>query len=332
MAYSVDRNDDGTYSLRKDNSNAWEGLAANVTGLDAKAIMAETGLDWTVSKVPTYVNLEGIKGKGATVIDGKSFLNNRIPTGQSALVRESDGEIMDMISGAWNPVQNEDAFNLFCDIANKGGMSLERAGQFRDGRMVWAQARINAEVEVIKGDVIVSHLLLHNPHLYGKSFGMGYTETRVICENTLAQALKGSTVAKFGHRKAFDVHQVTTVVMQIRDHLMQYKEAGQFLASKRINEEKLDAFINKLFPITGKNEREETMSRPGRIVKSVMDTQPGAHFGEGSFWQAFNAVTFFVDHLQGHNNDNRLNNAWFGTGATKKNEAFSLALEMANAA
>ncbi len=60
--------------------------------------------------------------------------------------------------------------------------------------------------------------------------------------------------------------------------------------------------------------------------------ETGAKFAEGSWWQAFNAVTYMTDHLMGRSNDARLQSAWFGVNKSLKNKALQLAIDMANAA
>jgi hypothetical protein len=61
-------------------------------------------------------------------------------------------------------------------------------------------------------------------------------------------------------------------------------------------------------------------------------TQPGANFAEGSWWSAFNAVTYMVDHKLGRSQDNRMTSAWFGNGKKVKADALELAVQMAEAA
>jgi len=58
-----------------------------------------------------------------------------------------------------------------------------------------------------------------------------------------------------------------------------------------------------------------------------------------SAWVAYNSVTEFVDHVRPGRGTNdserasrRLDSIWFGSGARLKQKAWSLALDMANAA
>ena len=63
-----------------------------------------------------------------------------------------------------------------------------------------------------------------------------------------------------------------------------------------------------------------------------MPLQPGAEMGKGSFWQAYNAVTYLTDHELGRSADSRLASAWYGLNKVKKVKALETAIEYAEAA
>ncbi len=66
----------------------------------------------------------------------------------------------------------------------------------------------------------------------------------------------------------------------------------------------------------------ETMAYSG-------ETQPGADFGKGTWWQAANSISYVTDHLMGRNKDNRLHSQWFGQNANRKLFAYKKAVEYA---
>jgi hypothetical protein len=75
----------------------WHGLGVEVSNdLTPEQIMKKAGLDWTVSKVDSFVEIDG----------------NRVSTGQQSLVRSSDNKILTNVGGNWNPVQNSEAFRI----------------------------------------------------------------------------------------------------------------------------------------------------------------------------------------------------------------------------
>ena len=55
-------------------------------------------------------------------------------------------------------------------------------------------------------------------------------------------------------------------------------------------------------------------------------------FGAGSWWQAFNSVTYLTDHVMGRSDENRMDSAWFGANQARKIKAANKAVEYANAA
>ena len=64
----------------------------------------------------------------------------------------------------------------------------------------------------------------------------------------------------------------------------------------------------------------------------TVNTQPGAKLSEGSWWSAFNSVTYLIDHELGVSQDTRLQSAWFGKGRQKKVSALEKAKQFAEAA
>ena len=68
------------------------------------------------------------------------------------------------------------------------------------------------------------------------------------------------------------------------------------------------------------------------MARDVIHKQPGTELGEGSWWQAFNTVTYLTDHELGRSADTRLSSAWMGVNLTRKNKALKLAHDFAKAA
>ena len=94
-------------------------------------------------------------------------------------------------------------------------------------------------------------------------------------------------------------------------------------------------YLNTVFPRTadkrvqGLSLSKETLSRNAKLAFDSLHTQPGAQFAEGSWWQAFNSITYITDHVQGRNEDNRLYSSWFGDNQIKKKKALEKAIKFA---
>jgi phage/plasmid-like protein (TIGR03299 family) len=296
----------------------WHGLGKKVLpDLTPAQMLKEAGLDWTVEKVPSFITRKGKK----------------IATQQQALVRSSDDAILTMVSDDWKPVQNAEAFEFFHEFVMEGDMEMHTAGSIKDGKNVWALAKVKESFEILGGDRVDSYLLFSNPHEYGKSIDIRFTPIRVVCNNTLTLALGSSSdlMVRLNHRRSFDGDMVKRTLGIASKKMDSYKETAEFLSSKRYNEDTLNEYLTSLFPAMSKDNK-KVLSRPAEQVLSVMETQPGAEYGEGSWWQAFNAVTFATDHLLGHNQESRLQSAWYGTNRNRKVTALEKAVEYAEAA
>ena len=293
----------------------WHGLGKQVLpDLSPEQMLYEAGLDWSVEKVPAFAEVNGEK----------------VAVGKSALVRSSDSKVLDVVGDDWNPVQNAEAFGFFADFVSEGNMEMHTAGSLKGGQMVWALAKVKDEsFELFGDDRVDSYLLFSNPHMYGKSIDVRFTPIRVVCNNTLTLSLGTSSnnSVKVSHRTQFDAEQVKETMGIASSKLNQYKEMSQFIASKRFTEDSKIEYLEKLFPVLGEAKRKQR-SKSAAGVLDILDTQPGAEYGEGTFWQLFNGVTYYVDHEMGRNADNRMKSAWFGYGVKKKQDALALAVEM----
>lgn len=302
----------------------WHGLGEKVSNdLSPAQIMRKAGCDWEVEKRPmTYVANGQMK----------------IVTGKKALVRSSDNSLLDVVGDDWNPIQNKDAFEFFSEYVMAGDMEMHTAGSLKEGRNVWALAKIKDSFTILGDDQVDSYLLFSNPHQYGRAIDIRFTPIRVVCNNTLTLSLESKSVnsVKVGHRSTFDPNVVKQTLGIAHEKFAKYKEMAEFLASKRFTADSLIKYYNEVFPFTHKAaqpvDKVEHLSKTAKEAFAVLETQPGARFGEGTWWQALNSVTYLTDHKLGRSSDSRLQSAWFGINQARKLKAVNKAVEYATAA
>lgn len=301
----------------------WHGLGVSVSNdLTPNQMMEKAGLDWTVQKVDSFVRVG----------------DQEIATGQQALVRSSDNKILTNVGKDWNPVQNEEAFEFFSEYVLAGDMEMHTAGSLKEGKMVWALAKVKESFDILGGDQVDSYLLFSNPHEYGKSIDVRFTPIRVVCNNTLTMSLhaQANNSVKINHRSEFNADLVKETLGIAHEKFAKYKETAEFLASKRYSAEALIQYYNEIFPRSydknRKVEKFEDLTRTAQDAVGVLHTQPGAEFAEGSWWQALNSVTFLTDHKMGRSTDSRLTSSWFGVNQSRKVKAINKAIEYAEAA
>jgi phage/plasmid-like protein (TIGR03299 family) len=296
----------------------WHGLGTRVPAdLTPDQMLDAAGLNWEVTKVPAFAKVAG----------------KNINVGWSALVRSSDEKIIDVVSEDWNPVQNSEAFEFFNDFIAEGDMEMHTAGSLCDGKIVWALAKVKDSFELFGGDKVDSYLHFTNFHKYGCSTDVRFTPIRVVCNNTLTLSLntKVERMVKISHRREFNGDQTKLMLGVAAEKLAKYKEMAQFLGSKRYSDENVVEYFKRVFPASENAKRSE-ITKNARTALGILETQPGAEFAAGSWWQAFNATTYMTDHLIGRSTDTRMTSAWYGSNKNLKVRALETAIEMAEAA
>jgi len=182
--------------------------------------------------------------------------------------------------------------------------------------------------------------------MYGRAVDIRFTPIRVVCNNTLTLSLanKGDYQVSLNHKKAFDAQEAKELLGIAKGKMETYKDMATFLSSKRFTDDSLRTYFATVFPNQNPKVKgvgfdpksvadfEKYASKNAKTAMNVVKTQPGANFAEGSYWQAFNAVTYMTDHVLGRENDTRLASSWYGVNKNKKVNALETALEFANAA
>jgi phage/plasmid-like protein (TIGR03299 family) len=295
----------------------WHGLGTKVPeDLTPAQMMKAAGLDWSVKKAPLMFN------------------GNQVAGDKMALYRESDNKFLDVVSKTWEPVQNEEAFDFYNEFCAAGDMEMHTAGSLKDGQLVWALAKVKDSFELFKGDQVDNYLLFTNPHKFGKGVDIRMTPIRVVCNNTLTLSInaKAKNSVSLTHRKAFVKEEALEALGAAKEQFDKYKEMASFLGSKKIqNVDTLIDYFNNVFPKTNKGSFEKFASRNAETAYECMETQPGAKYAEGTWWQAFNATTFMIDHQMGRSRDAALYNSWYGYNKDRKTKAANLAVEYADA-
>ena len=300
----------------------WHGLGVQVSNdLTPAQMQQKAGLDWTVQEVESYID----------------FNDTKLPTGQKSLVRSTDGKVLTNVGKGWNPVQNSEAFEFFSEYVLAGDMEMHTAGSLKGGKNVFALAKVKESFTILGEDQVDSYLLFSNPHEYGKAIDVRFTPVRVVCNNTLTFSLnmQSKNAVKMNHRSVFNPDMVKEQMGIAHEKFAQYKEMAEFLSTKRFSVESLMNYYSEVFPYTHRSSEAPTamedLSKNARDAYAVLETQPGAQFGEGTWWQALNSVTYLTDHQMGRNAETRMQSAWFGQNQARKLIAVNKAVEYATA-
>lgn len=298
----------------------WHGLGHVIS--DAPSIsdgIKLAGLDWNVKTERLY-RADGV------AVDAKST------------VRESDGRNLGVVGMRYRPLQNSEAFNFFQPFIDSGEAALETAGSLFNGSRVWIQAKLNkAPIEVGKNDVVEKYLLLSNGHDGVLATRVGFSGQRVVCNNTLSMAHddKGAKLIRLVHslKIAENLEHIRDTINIVDAKFEATAEQMRFLRNREINNVDLEKYIEVTMDLNliTENGRQNTraLAVKNRILE-LFEVQPGAKEAGTSYWNAYNAVNFYLNHEASKTTDTRLNNMWFGTSKITDNFAFSEAVKMAS--
>jgi len=322
----------------------WHGLGIPVDNdISVGDMLEKAGLNWTVSKRPLYFP--------KVVADGAPSKLRIVPD-EFALVRDNDEMVLDTVGPSFKPVQNSDIFSFFKRFVEAGDMHMETAGSLNGGRFIWALARIDTGFN-LGNDETRGYLLLSSPHQFGFSLTVALTPVRVVCWNTINYALgrsldgsNGNTSARFRMVHSRDFNDQVKAEAELAlglagEQMKEYGHIAELLSSRVAKEaDTFDFFRSVLRIEETEDDTEEAAAQAAeednrrmRRLKEALATAPGQNLDSSrdTWWGAYNAVTYVVDHEAGRTQDNRLFSAWYGQGSATKRRALELAVEFAGA-
>ena len=298
----------------------WHGLGTEIddatTFWDAFQL---AGLDWEVKTEPLYRR------------DGT-------PVKAQASVRESDDKVLGVVGPRWTPLQNRAAFEVFEPLIESGDMRLHTAGSLRGGERVWVLCQLGLEnTEIVPNDEIAKFALLSNGHDGKLAVHFGFTPIRVVCANTesMARECEASKLIRVRHHRF-----VKNNVEKLRD-IMNLADAEfettadqfRFLASKQIISADLNKYVKIVLDVHEQKE-DELSTRTKNIIGKVEEffllgkgnDLPGVN---GTYWDAYNGVTEFLNYEKGRNSENRMDSLWFGQNGNLSQKALATAVALA---
>lgn len=350
MAHELAMNN-GNVTMAYAGATPWHRLGKRVSDtISPEEMLVEAGLNWNTR-----------------VIEMPIPQGFRDTTGKRLLIREGVGEdniILDVVGPEYTPVQNFELMETMKRFTSSGKMKMETAGALRDGKIVWALAKLESGFTLPGGDVIEGYLSLFDFKQQGKSTIAKMTPVRVVCANTMnfamnSRALKGTGVFRKRHNgqaySAEDIQRTMDEVLGLGAEIMNtYKAQAEFLASKKMSEANLIEYMIRVFSPSLPEELKaanydiptdliSAVTLPVELVKrknpffralSLVNNNPGHDMvsSQGTAWGAFNLVTFAYDHFLGSNPETRMISSTFDNGLLQKERAMELALQYAQAA
>jgi phage/plasmid-like protein (TIGR03299 family) len=295
------------------------------------------GLNWDVELVPIQ-----------TEENPASKIRRRMAVVRADRPKGDSRRVLGVVHREFRPLQNREAVELFDALLGKGQRHYHTGGYLGNGEVIWLLAKLPGDIRVAGDDVVEPYMLFSNSHDGRLAVDMRLTTVRVVCQNTLAMAMRrdrSSHVFRRAHRfnpqtleteaAAFykicekETNALAEEFQRMRGYALRVNQFGNFLETL-LPTPKPPARINA---DTVLRRRHETLlEKVMKTRKGIADVfELGLHNSiviqptERTLWGALNAVTAFVDHKQEVKGD-RYAHVLFGSGAVLKQRAYELAL------
>ena len=334
----------------------WHGLGNQLSPHQPIEVWAEqAGMDWRIES--SDVSYMAQNERGQSII---------VPYEEQRVLYRSDTHApLSVVSQRYQEVQPKQILEFYRDLTEQSGFELETAGVLKGGKKFWALAK-TGQTSALKGkDVSNGYILLATACDGTLATTAQFTSIRVVCNNTLAIALKGQNssagVVKVPHSTKFDAEkikqQLGISVRAWEDHMYEMKQLSQ----RKVTQTEAAAYFDAVFNNTSLSVPEQedgiiqfyrnvamqaqsnnpatkadNKTEPnGRAMSKVMTMFNGQGRGaelssvKDTAYGLLCSITEFADHeRRAMSQDHRLDSAWFGAGAGLKQRGLEQALAM----
>jgi len=326
----------------------WHGLGNQLTQNQPIEVWAQqAGMDWRIES--SDVSYMAKNERGQSII---------MPYEEQRVLYRSDTHApLSVVSQRYQEVQPMEILEFYRDLTEQSGFELETAGVLKGGKKFWALARTGQSTALKGKDVSNGYILLATACDGTLATTAQFTNIRVVCNNTLAIALRGQSssagVVKVPHSTKFDAEKVKQQLgISVRawdEHMYEMKQLTQRKVSQQEAKAYFDAvFNNSTMSISDPEENiiqfyrnvaqqvQEKKPEPnGRAMNKALEMFNGQGRGadlssaKDTAYGLLCSITEFVDHeRRTMSTDHRLDSAWFGAGASVKQRGLEKALAL----
>lgn len=335
MSHEIDTSN-GRANIAYAGQTPWHGLGFQISP-DASIgeWRAAAGLDWQIEKGVMHMQTQ----------DGS--MQNVAELNRSILYRsDTKAPLSVMSTGGYHVVQPDEILSFIGDSVKAMGWKMETAGSLRGGRTIWALANLGEQATIASGDTVKGYLLAATACDGSMASEFLFTSVRTVCKNTMQMALakdaSASNRVKVYHYNTLNVSEVKKQLGIAESVWSNFIERAKQLAAIRLTDKKAVKILRKVYQPAEKVVvgdqilTDEDFLKSNTTARNVLELYQGSAMGaqlksaQSTAWGLVNATTQFYDHVsKTRSTDNRLNSAWFGQGAQRKQDVFDACLEMA---
>ena len=226
--------------------------------------------------------------------------------GRKATVRTNPvtGEVqtLGVVGERYKVIQNEEAFAVLDAIVDEGGAHFETAGALGNGERVFMSMKMPDGITVAGEDRHDVYLLATNSHDGTSSFTVAVTPVRVVCQNTLTMALRGTKQSwSLRHTRSVQGRiQEARESLQLTFAYMDSFEAElKALLDRPMSNSEFNMFTEDMLPDTKSKHGgwQDRVKGQRALMAGLFNFSPTNRFGRNTRYAAYNAATEYADWL-----------------------------------
>lgn len=260
----------------------WHGIGTNVAyALSSKEALIAAGLDWNVIQKELYTG------------------DDSLVKGYYANIRDTDGQVLGVVSNRYKIVQNHEAFAFTDELLGKG-VKYETAGSLKEGRKTWILAKLPKAYRLSE-DKVMPYLVFSNSHDGSGAIKVAMTPVRVVCNNTLNLALKRAdriwTANHVGNMES-KLEDARMTLFMAENYMNELVKEADALKRRRVSDAEVDEYVKMLLPIAADATEitESNVKKQREDLKKRYYYAPDlAEIGKNGY-RFINAVSDFATH------------------------------------
>ena len=324
MAHNLNETN-GKVSFAARGEKAWHGLGQYVSeAMTSEQAIELGGLNYTVEKRPLYA-----PGWEGTMVEAEGHYGN---------VRTDTNEILGIVKGRYQIVQNKDAFGFFDAIIDQGEAIFETAGALGKGERIFVTAKLPEDM-LVHGERVEKYIMLTNSHDGTSTIIAGFTPIRVVCNNTLTAALKNlDNKVSISHTASAEsrLKEASRVMGIASKYMDEVNTTFESMTTRRLSDLEMKYFIETVMKNGIKEDKsdKEASTRMKNLVDQVYSfaiTHPTqtTEAAYRTLWGAYNGISGYYNFLKDYRNaDQKMKDMNYGYANDKIAKAFDQAVVM----
>jgi phage/plasmid-like protein (TIGR03299 family) len=201
-------------------------------------------------------------------------------------------------------------------------------------------ARLPRDMEIVKDDAVARYLLLTHRHDGTGAIQVKFTPVRVVCQNTLNQALSEGPSFRVAHTKSMyaRLDKAAEALVRVLEQSKRVEAAFISMAKIKLSTVKLERYLETVFPEPApdtdhkRHQRALVLMRRNREQsKKLWETGCRNKLPEAqeTLWAAYNGIAKHADYGTTKGRDSKwLESVWFGESYRIKTLAFDAAMQI----